>query len=108
MSAHGVPELILVEVSKAKRPISYANAFLQPVEGGTDSNIMTKSAEALCEYLETVAKAFAPSDVRRVLLSVGPASIKLESAVPADSLDGLVNTVVKLLNNGRTPNEQQL
>jgi len=34
-AAHGVPELILVEWSNSKRPISYANAFLQPVEGGT-------------------------------------------------------------------------
>ena len=33
-AAHAVPELILVEASKAKRPLSYANAFLQPVEGG--------------------------------------------------------------------------
>ncbi len=65
-------------MSKAKRPVSYANAFLQPVEGGTGRNFMTESATALREYIETVAAAFAPADLRRVLLAVGPASVEIE------------------------------
>jgi hypothetical protein len=83
-----------VELSRVKRPISYANAFLQPVEGG---NLMTESAKALCGHLDAVAAAFAPPDVQRVLLAVGPAKVPLQSAhVPVDTLDKLVETVIEL------------
>ena len=94
-AAHGMPELILVELSKVKRPLSYANAFLQPVEGGTDRNLMAESAKALCGYIDSMAPAFAPPNVRRLLLAVGAtSSVKLTTAhrsVP--SLDKLVESV---------------
>lgn len=93
-----VPELILVEVSKAKRPVSYANAFLQPVEGGVDRNLMTESAKALQAYVDSVAVAFAPADLRRVLLAVGPAKIFLKNdSITADTLDTLVKSVTDLI-----------
>ena len=93
-AAHGVPELILVEVSRLKRPVSYANAFLQPVEGGTGRNLMTESAQAFCRYVDSVATAFAPADVR-LLLAVGSASVTLESKHDTvNTLDQLVESVV--------------
>jgi CRISPR system Cascade subunit CasC len=70
-AAHGVPELILVEVSQTKRPLSYANAFLQAVRG---DNLMAASATALTSYVDSVAAAFAPADVRRVMMAIGNAS----------------------------------
>jgi len=93
-ASHGVPELILVEMSEVKRPISYANAFLQPVEGGTGRNLMTESAKALCGYIDSIAAAFAPADVRRVLLAVSHASVELKSKHRrVDTLDALVESV---------------
>jgi CRISPR system Cascade subunit CasC len=93
-AAHGVPELILVEASEVKRPLSYANAFLQAVEGGTGRNLMTESAKALTEYIDAVAAAYAP-DLWRVLLAVGPAKVQLQSDhTPASTLDKLVESVV--------------
>ena len=100
-AAHGAPELILVELSEAKRPISYANAFLQPVEGVAGRNLMTESAKALYNYIDSVAAAFAPTDVHRILLAVGHA------ATPAldihhktvDTLDKLVTSVVDLVKD---------
>jgi len=95
-AAHSVPEFILVEVTKAKRPISYANAFLQAVEGGPGRNLTTESAKALCGYIDSVAVAFAPPDVRRLLLAVGPASVPLKSDHDSvDTLDKLVESVVE-------------
>jgi CRISPR system Cascade subunit CasC len=95
-AAHGVPELILVEVSQAKRPVSYANAFLLAVDGGAGRNLMTESAKALCAYIDSVAAAFAPTDVRRLLLAVGSASVKLNSGHErAKTLDDLVRATVK-------------
>ncbi len=97
-AAHGIPELILVEVSKARRPISYANAFLQPVEGGAGRNLMTESAKALRGYIDSVAVAFAPPDVRRRLLAVGPASAPFQSDHDrVDTLDKLVESVTGLI-----------
>ncbi len=96
-AAHGVPELILIEVSKLKRPISYANAFLNPVEG---LNLMAESAKALGGYINTVVKAFAPPDMRRVLLAVGSASVDMVGANRVDTLDDLVSSVAELLKEG--------
>lgn len=97
-AAHSVPELILVEVSKAKRPVSYANAFLQPVEGGTGRNLMTESAKALYGYIDAVAAAFAPSDMRRLLLAVVPESTRLQSVHRrVNTLNELIKSVVDLI-----------
>jgi CRISPR system Cascade subunit CasC len=96
-AAHGVPELILVEVCKAKSPISYANAFLKPVEG---PDLMAQSAKALSTYVDTVAKAFSPADMRRVLLAVGSASIDFGDASRVNSLDALADAVAGLVRRG--------
>ncbi len=96
-AAHGVPELILVEVSKAKCPISYANAFLKPVEG---ADLMAESAKALGGYVDAVAKAFSPADMRRVLLAVGSASVDMGGANRVDTLDALVNSLVGFVKKG--------
>jgi len=96
-AAHGVPELILVEVSKRKFPISYANAFLKPVEG---PDLMAESAKALGGYVDAVAKAFSPSDMRRVLLTVGSASVDLGGARRVETLDALAESVAELVKKG--------
>lgn len=69
-AAHSVPEVILVEVSAKKRPVSYANAFLEAITG---SDLMRASAEALSAYCESIATAFAPADTQRFLLLAGNA-----------------------------------
>ena len=98
-AAHSVPELILVELSKAKRPISYANAFLKPVDG---LNLMAESAEALRWYLDSIVDAFAPRDTRRVYLAKAYASIDIKGAKRVDTLDALVDSVVELLKVSET------
>jgi len=78
-AAHSVPELILVEVTEKKQPISYANAFLEAVRG---DDLMRESAEALSEYCGSVAAAFAPADTQRFLLAVGNAA---DTSLPFDA-----------------------
>lgn len=86
-AAHGLPEMILVEASKTKRPISYANAFLEPVEG---RNLMTESANALAIYVNTVGKAYAPEDVVRMQLALGSASeVRVDKAKAVTSLNAM-------------------
>lgn len=96
-AAHGLPDLILIEASETKRPMSYANAFLKPVEGGTSRNLMTESANALKSYIDSVAAAFEPSDMKRVLFAVGPAAIALKDATIVTKIDKLPETVEKLV-----------
>lgn len=69
-AAHSVPELVLVEVSARKQPISYANAFLRPVQS---DDLMAASADALADYCGAIAAAYSPPDSRRFLLAVGRA-----------------------------------
>jgi len=99
-AAHAVPELVLVELSRAKRPVSYANAFLQPVEGGLGRNLMTESAKALQVYVDSVATAFSPPGMSRILLAVGPVTMQLKSkyhSVP--TFEKLVEAVVSGTEN---------
>jgi len=91
-AAHGLPEYVLVELGRTKQPISYANAFLEAVNGG---NLMTRSAEALNRYIASIARAYAPADTKRFVLQVGSASSvePLDDAATAETLDELCSTV---------------
>jgi CRISPR system Cascade subunit CasC len=93
-AAHGIPSLILIEASRTKRPISYANAFLKPVEG-TDQ--LAESAIVLGQYINDVARAFQPSDIRRVLLATGSGQAHIIGASPVHTLEDMLNALVKLL-----------
>lgn len=96
-AAHGVPELIVVEMSKKKLPISYANAFLEPAEGGLGQNLMTKSAEMLKHYIESVGTAYMPDCMKRIHLAVGAAaSFELADSKPFASIDELARGVADL------------
>jgi len=93
-AAHSVPEFILVELSATKQPISYANAFLQAVEG---QDLMRESAQALSDYCGSIAAAYAPRDTQRFLLTVGNAA-KAPFAPEAErfaSLDELASAIEK-------------
>ncbi len=95
-AAHSVPEVILVEVSSIKQPISYANAFLRAVQG---PDLMAASARALDEYCKGIGAAYAPPDTRRFLLAVGSAAATgfTLKASPAQTLSGLAAELEKAL-----------
>lgn len=88
-AAHAVPELILVEVSGLRQPISYANAFLRAVEG---DDLMRESVAALSDYCGSVAAAFAPADAQRFLLAAGRAA-GVPFSVPANRAETLSELV---------------
>ncbi len=84
-AAHSAPDLILVEVSSVRQPISYANAFLEPVVG---KDLMRQSAQAMSDYCGSVAAAFAPPDTKRFLLAVGKTA-DVAFALPATKVKTL-------------------
>jgi len=89
-AAHGMPELVLVEVSKVKQPISYANAFLQPVAG---ENLMKQSADALGQYVEDADRAFSRTDLTRLAFQWGSASKAALPARKVQTFDELVESM---------------
>lgn len=100
-AAHGLPEFILVEISRKKRPLSYANAFLQAVEG---ENLMTASADALIAYMDDVVNAYAPKDMQRILMAVGSAKSakkKMQAEQNPETIYDLEHAIKETLTNGR-------
>ena len=91
-AAHSVPELVLVEVSKRKQPISYANAFLEPVQG---DDLMLESVRAMGQYCGSIAAAYAPPDTQRFMLAVGKAAGVQMDAEKSSTLADLASRVEK-------------
>lgn len=101
-AAHSVPELIMVELSAKKQPISYANAFLQPVQA---ADLMAASAGALSDYCASVAAAFSPSDTKRFFLAVGLAKdfrlpLEAKRLETLAQLASAVETALKAAHSG--------
>ncbi len=81
-----------MEVSETKQPISYANAFLQAVQG---QDPMRQSAQCLSDYCQSISAAYAPADTQRFLLKAGraaPVAFELE-ATEAKTLPELADAV---------------
>ena len=89
-ASHGRPELILVECSQTKQPISYANAFLKAVSG---ENHMTASTEALKEYIDSVGAAYAPQDLSSIILQVGSAAEPKLKGLQVKTIDEMIKAV---------------
>lgn len=93
-AAHSAPELILIERSETKHPVSLANAFLEAVEG---PNLMKASVDALCDHHETVAAAFGGGDTERFVLAAGNAmksgGLENLAAERVSTLDALADKV---------------
>lgn len=57
-AAFNLPDLVLVEVTDANLPVSYANAFLKPAKASHDATLMQNSIAQLEKYIEKVAAAY--------------------------------------------------
>jgi CRISPR system Cascade subunit CasC len=53
-AAHNLPDLVLVEVRGRNLPVSYANAFVDPVWTKGRPSLIEKSTKALADYMGTV------------------------------------------------------
>lgn len=53
-AAHNLPDLVLVEARPRNVPISYANAFLNPVWKRGNASVMELSATQLADYIDKV------------------------------------------------------
>jgi CRISPR system Cascade subunit CasC len=53
-AAHNLPDLVLVEVRQRNLPVSYANAFVEPVWTNGRTSLTEKSTAALASYMGNV------------------------------------------------------
>lgn len=63
-AAHNVPEAILVEVKREKIPISYANAFADPVQSSREHNLVEQSVQRLGNYASHICSGYGIASTR--------------------------------------------
>ncbi len=69
-AAQNLPDFILVEVRQENLPVSYANAFLQPVRAGYGQDtLMGASIKALCAYRERLHRMYDLGDAPQAICS---------------------------------------
>lgn len=91
-AAHQLPDSILVEVRGAKVPVSYANAFVRPVQTRGGSDLVEASILALKAHVEQMTKKFnLPSKAR---LWFSTRDVEIDGAVTCETLDDLLNALV--------------
>lgn len=89
-AAHNLPDLILIEISRRNLPVSYANAFLNPVRKPGNGSIMAESIERLGEYMDKIQATYQIAGERAFAATN---SYELPSAERLPSLPGLLEWV---------------
>ncbi len=87
-AAHNLPDLALIEVRDRNVPLSYANAFVQPVRATAQSSLVARSAEALQNYAATINGLYG-LQARRAFISTVP--FTLPEAQQCASLTALLS-----------------
>lgn len=99
-AAHNLPSAILVEVRPHPQPVSYANAFAEPIDSRKEG-LIKGSVRALKEHVEKTDAVFSPSTVARYWVSLdGEAAPK--GADMVTSLKALKAEIARLVKSGAT------
>lgn len=70
-AAHNLPDAILVEVSDAHVPVSYANAFVDPVRANASADVVSASVARLSAYAQDLGRAYGLKRERAALTTRG-------------------------------------
>jgi CRISPR system Cascade subunit CasC len=92
-AAHQLPDAILVEVKEEKIPVSYANAFVRPVERSREHDLVDASLAALTGHVNIVRSKFGLKTAERLWFTTregAPEECKTCETLPEllDSLHG--------------------
>jgi CRISPR system Cascade subunit CasC len=68
-AAFSPADFVLVEISDRNLPVSYVNAFVQPINGNNRQSLLTNSQEALSVYASKLVKAY-NLDAQRAFMSI--------------------------------------
>lgn len=90
-AAHQLPDAILVEVKLSKVPVSYANAFVNPVSLRDRDGLVVASVQQLADHVKLMTHKFSlPSEAR---LWFTTTNIELDLARSCDTVTELLDTL---------------
>ena len=99
-AAHQYPSLVWIEVRDRNLPVSYANAFCNPVNPKTREGLELESANALKEECELLTKLYGLDAKQRFLLTKNSA-IKILDVAPSQNLKTILDELEEVIKGGR-------
>lgn len=69
-AAFNLPDFAMVEVTDRNLPVSYANAFLKPIQANAEKSLMDVSIQKLGDYVQQVSQAYVLNG-RRAYFAIG-------------------------------------
>lgn len=94
-AAHQLPDAILVEIRDKKIPVSYANAFVEPVDVSRGGDLVERSIDALKEYVDKLNHMFGLTSKERLWFTTYEKSI--HGVTHCETLDELLSKLQDVL-----------
>jgi len=98
-AAHQLPSLVWVEIRGQNLPVSYANAFCNPVNPKSSNGLEVESASALKKECETLTGMYGLEARKRLLLAKN-GDVKILDVSSQKNLNDLLDGVEKEVSDG--------
>lgn len=98
-AAHQPPSLIWIEIRDQNLPISYANAFCEPVNPKAKHGLETESANRLKKECETLTKMYGLEARKRLLLAKS-GDVKILDVSSSENLNTVLDAVEAEVRHG--------
>lgn len=95
-AAHQLPDAILVEVRPVQIPVSYANAFVQPVTP-KQRDLVEESLLQFTAHVTHLTRKFSLPSVARLWFTTRSVALDLDETIVCDTLDVLVDHLSAVL-----------
>ncbi len=92
-AAHNPPDFVMVECKPKKVPLSYANAFVDPITPRGKIDLVNESITRLTGYVGMVAKVYAVNSERFWVATRPPKDELASTGTKLETLDALIDAV---------------
>ncbi len=92
-AAHNPPDFVMVECKPRKVPLSYANAFVDPITPRGKSDLVSESIAKLAGYVGMVGKVYALNSERFWVATRAPKDDLASTGTRFETLDALIDAV---------------
>lgn len=99
-AAHQCPSLLWIEIRRDNLPVSYANAFCNPVNPRANGGVEVASAEALKKECEELTKMYGLEAIERFLLARNYIINDILGVSSSENLDRVLDAVERVILNG--------
>jgi CRISPR system Cascade subunit CasC len=101
-AAHQLPDAILVEMRAQKIPISYANAFVQPVQPRLGEDLVELSIKRFKDHVEMLTRKYSLLSIDRIWFTTR--DVALDRTTTSETLDDLLQQLSNSIGSW-LPNE---